>query len=279
MARRADGRSAVVKLLSAFLYPVKSMRGIEVSSIALDALGVIGDRRWMVVDPENQFLTQRAVPALVTLQPALRERGLDIDDGGSVLNVEFPSVTTAARRRITIWRDTFEALDAGDEAAAWLSQRLGRACRLVHFASDVRRAVDTTYALDAQTSFTDAYPLLIVNETSLDALNATLSVPIPMNRFRPNLVVRGTVAWEEDGWSKLTVGGIPMDGVKPCARCVAITTDQHSGEKPQGSEPLSRLAELHTLALKTGSKGAMFGMNLVHRAQGTIHVGAPVEIG
>jgi uncharacterized protein YcbX len=149
----------------------------------------------------------------------------------------------------------------------------------VHFASDVRRVVDPAFALDAQTGFTDAYPLLIVNEASLDALNATLQVPIPMNRFRPNLVVRSARAWDEDRWTKLRVGGVPFDGVKPCARCVAITTDQLTGDKPQGSEPLSRLAELNTQTLKTGSKGAMFGMNLVHRGQGTIHVGAPVEIG
>ncbi|MFO0594865.1 MAG: MOSC domain-containing protein [Myxococcaceae bacterium] len=266
-----------MKLLHAFLYPVKSMRAVALDSFELDALGIAGDRRWLVVDADGKFLTQREVPALVRFQPALRPGGLAIDDGAAVLEVAEPPLTSR-RVRTTIWKDTFDALDAGDEAAAWLSARLARPCRLVHFARDVTRVVDRTYALDAQTSFTDAYPLLIVNEVSLDALNATLPSPISMDRFRPNLVVRGERAWEEDGWTKLRVGGVPFDGVKPCARCVAITTDQRSGERPMGSTPLARLAELHTL--KVGSSpGAIFGMNLVHRALGSIRVGAEVTLG
>lgn len=266
-----------MKLLSAFIYPVKSMRAVQVDALTLDALGLEGDRRWMVVDLADQFITQRDVPALVRLQPALTPSGLTIDDGASVLQVALPPLN-APRRRVTIWKDSFDALDAGDEAARWLTQRIGVACRLVAFAADVTRTVDPTYALDAQTGFTDAYPLLITNEASLDALNAGLATPVPMNRFRPNLVVRGARAWEEDGWAKLRIGGVPFDGVKPCARCVAITTDQRSGERPQGSAPLSGLATLHTLTLKTGSRGAMFGMNLVHRERGTLRVGADVEV-
>ena len=265
-----------MKLLSAFLYPVKSMRAVQVDAVELDDLGVVGDRRWLVVDANGRFITQREVTAMVRLQPALRPGGLSIDDGAKVLEVASPSAA-APRRTITIWRDTFEALDAGDEAAQWLSSRLGQPCRLVAFAADVRRVVDEKYALGAQTSFTDAYPLLIVNEASLDALNATLPSPIPMDRFRPNLVVRASDAWVEDGWSKLRVGSVPFDGVKPCARCVAITTDQHSGERPAAQAPLAQLAKLHTLKVGDG-QGAIFGMNLVHRARGTIRVGAAVEI-
>lgn len=266
-----------MKLLAAFLYPVKSMRAVEVDAFTLDALGVVGDRRWMVVGEQNQFLTQREVPQLLSIQPSLLSRGLALDDGANVLQVEFPPLT-APRRTVTLWRDTFDALDAGDEPAQWLSRRIGQPCRLVAFASDVRRTVDPTWALDAQTGFTDAYPLLVVNEASLDALNERLSAPIPMNRFRPNVVVRADAAWVEDRWTKLRIGGLDFDAVKPCARCVAITRDQASGAQPTGSEPLSRLAELNTQTLKTGSRGAMFGMNLVHRSQGRIVVGAPVEV-
>ena len=262
-----------MKLLSTFLYPVKSMRGVTVSSLELDAKGIVGDRRWMVIDGEGRFVTQRTVTALTLLQPELLEGGLRIDDGGRTLDVALPSLD-APRRSVTVWRDTFAALDAGEEAATWLSARLGFAARLVAFASDVRREVDVTYAKDAQTTFTDAYPLLIVNEASLDALNEQLPSPIPMARFRPNLVVRADTAWAEDGWTKLNIDGVKLDGVKPCARCVAITTDQRTGERPQGSLPLTALTQLHSMP----GRGAIFGMNLVQRTLGTLSVGAPVAL-
>jgi uncharacterized protein YcbX len=156
----------------------------------------------------------------------------------------------------------------------WLSDRLKIQSRLVAFADDVRREVDVTYAKDAQTTFTDAYPLLIVNEASLDALNERLPAPIPMERFRPNVVVRADRAWAEDAWTKLEVDGLPLDAVKPCARCVTITTDQWTGERPQGSLPLTVLAELNTIP----GRGAIFGMNVVHRAVGTLRVGSPVVV-
>jgi uncharacterized protein len=268
-----------VKLLSAFLYPVKSMRAVQVDALELDARGVVGDRRWMVIEPDGKFVTQRTVTAMTRVQPSLRrDGGLELDDGGSVVQVAFPAAATAKRPHVTIWRDDFDALDAGDEVAAWLSARLGLTVRLVAFAPDVKRTVDVTWARDAETSFTDGYPLLIANETSLEALNAELSSPLPMDRFRPNLVVRHERAWSEDSWTRLTVDGVPFDGVKPCARCVAITTDQRTGERPLGSEPLAQLAKLHTLKVGN-SPGAIFGMNLVHRGLGTIRVGAEVSVG
>jgi hypothetical protein len=262
-----------VKLLAAFLYPVKSMRAVATSTLTLDDKGIVGDRRWMVVDAEGRFVTQRTVPALVRLQPELVEGGVRIDDGASCLDVALPPLT-APRRTVTVWRDTFAALDAGEEAATWLSSRLGFPCRLVAFAPDVRREVDVTYAKDAQTTFTDAYPLLVVNEASLDALNEALPSPIPMERFRPNLVVRAEAPWVEDSWTRLEIDGLPLEGVKPCARCVAITTDQRTGERPHGPLPLSTLTQLHSLP----GRGALFGMNLVHRANGLLRVGAHVAL-
>ena len=262
-----------MKVLSAFIYPVKSMRAVASTTLELDEKGIVGDRRWMVIDAEGRFVTQRTVPALVRLQPSLLAGGVRLDDGAATLDIPTPALT-APRRRVTVWRDTFDALDAGDEAGAWLSARLGFACRFVGFAPDVRREVDVTYAKDAQTTFTDAYPLLVVNEASLDALNASLPAPIPMERFRPNLVVRAQGAWIEDGWTRLEIDGVPLDAVKPCARCVAITTDQRTGERPQGPLPLTALSELHSMP----GRGAIFGMNLVHRANGTLHVGAHVSL-
>lgn len=260
-----------MKLLSAFIYPVKSMRGVEVDELTLDVKGIVGDRRWMVVDDVDRFVTQRTVPALVRLTPRLLDGALLLDDGVSMLEVAQPSLD-GPRRTVTVWKDSLPALDAGEPAAAWLSDRLGLACRLVCFASDVRREVDPAYARDAQTTFNDGYPLLVVNEASLDALNAELAVPVPMDRFRPNLVVRSERAWDEDHWSRLTIDGLAFDAVKPCARCVAITTNQYTGERPEGTEPLTTLSRLHALA----GRGAIFGQNLVHRATGTLRVGAPV---
>lgn len=262
-----------MKVLSAFLYPVKSMRAVATSTLQLDEKGVVGDRRWMVIDAEGRFVTQRTVPALVRLQPEWWSGGVRIDDGSTRLEVALPGLD-APRRTVTVWQDTFAALDGGAEAAAWLTTRLGLECRLVAFADDVRREVDVTYAKDAQTTFTDAFPLLVVNEASLDALNAELPAPLPMARFRPNLVVRAEAPWVEDGWTRLEVDGLPLDGVKPCARCVAITTDQRTGERPQGPLPLTALAQLHSLP----GRGAIFGLNLVHRAKGTLRVGAPVAL-
>ncbi len=262
-----------MKVLSVALYPVKSMRPIVTTSLELDAKGVVGDRRWMVVDADDKFVSQRATPAMARLQPSLINGGLRIDDGSSPLDVGLPP-SSAPRRTVTLWRDTFPTLDAGDEPAKWLSSRLGIECRLVAFADDVRREVDVTYAKDAQTTFTDAYPLLIVNEASLDALNEKLPTPIPVERFRPNLVVRAEGAWVEDKWTSVQVDGIQLDAVKPCARCVTITTDQWTGDRPQGSLPLTALAELNTIP----KFGAIFGMNLVHRALGTLRVGSHVVV-
>ncbi len=254
-----------MQLLRAFIYPVKSLRGVEVSSLELDALGPVGDRRWMVVDARGVFVTQRTVPAMATLQPALEGGALRLHE----LVVASPPAD-ARRVLVTVWEDTFEALDAGDEAAGWLSERLAKPVRLVAFARDVRREVDPRYAAAAQTGFSDGYPLLIANEASLDALNAQLASPIPMERFRPNLVVRAEAPWAEDGWAKLELDGVRFDGVKPCARCVIINTDQRTGERPHGNAPLKTLGEAHR---------AVFGMNLVHRGLGRVNVGARVVVG
>lgn len=262
-----------MRLLRAFIYPVKSLRGVEVSSLELDALGAAGDRRWMVVDAKGRFVTQRSAPAMATLQPSLVPGGLTLT-GTTSLHVATPGLD-APRLRVTVWKDTFDALDAGDDAARWLGGQLKRDVRLVYFAPDVRRAVDPRYAADAQTSFADGYPLLITNEASLDALNARLASPIPMERFRPNLVVRAADAWAEDGWSRLTIDGIACEGVKTCARCVIINTDQRTGEWPHGDAPLRTLHELHAVP----GRGALFGMNLVHRGTGSLRVGAGVMPG
>lgn len=259
-----------MRVLELWAYPVKSLRGVRVEALTLDARGPTIDRRWMVVDPDGQFLTQRNVPAMARLSAQVFDGGVRLGSARGSLDVR----PGTARRAVTVWRDTVEALDAGDEAAAWLGAELGVACRLVSFPDDVRRAVDERYAAGAETAFTDGYPLLIVNARSLDALNERLPSPVGLERFRATIVVRAGAPWVEDEWARLTIGGVRFDGVKPCARCAVITTDQATGARPDGSRPLDALAELHTIA----GRGAIFGMNLVHRGLGTIRTGDEVVV-
>lgn len=254
-----------MKLLGAFLHPVKGMRAVEVPALQLDAHGVVGDRRWLVVDETGRFLTQRVHPALATFTPRLEGDALWLEHGGETHAV----APGSAARQVTIWSSTLEALDCGDGVARWLSERLAARVRLVAFGPTSRREVKVTRGAGALTTFTDGFPLLITNEASLDALNATLAAPIPMARFRPNLVVRAATPWEEDGWARLRIDGLDLDGDHPCGRCVVITTDQRTGERPDGSRPLTALTRLHD---------AHFGLNLVHRGQGTLQVGAEVEV-
>jgi uncharacterized protein YcbX len=262
-----------VKVLSAFIYPVKSMRGVAVPSLVLDARGIVGDRRWMVVDAEGRFVSQRTVPALACIQPLLTAEGLRLDDGSQSIDVPQPHLY-GRRDQVSVWKHSLGALDGGDEVAAWLSQRLKLACRLVAFADDERRPVNPQYAANAETTFTDGYPMLWVNEASLDALNAKLREPIPMSRFRPNVVVRAEASWVEDQWRLLETDALSFAAVKPCARCVVITVDQLSGEKPQGSAALKTLTKCHSLP----DYGPVFGMNVVARGTGELHVGAAIGV-
>lgn len=265
-----------MKITGLFVYPVKSMRGTQVSSFELSARGPRFDRNWMLVDEAGLFMTQRKTPRLALLEPTLTEDALVIRDAtGQHLHV--PLDADAGRRPVTVWRDQFDAIDCGDAAAAFCSTALGHPCRLVRMADDAHRRLDPKYVSDAnaQTGFADAYPVLIANEASLAELNSRLPTPVPMNRFRPNVVVQGPSAWAEDGWARLTLGAVTLDAVKPCARCVVITTDQLTAEHPSGPEPLKTLAAYRTMP----QLGAIFGMNLVPTAStGTLRVGDPLTV-
>ncbi len=267
-----------------FYYPVKSLRGTEVSTCEMGPRGPRFDREWMLVDAANKFMTQRATPRLAQFQPVVdlgrqvlrvvRDPTLDPTSLGP-LDVALDAV--AGRRTVTNLRDTLEAIDCGPAAADWFSTHLGVRCRLVRMADDVHRRLDPKYVKDPapQTGFSDAYPVLVVNEASLRELNSRLEQPVPMNRFRPNVVVRGLPPWVEDGWRRIRLGGLEFDAVKPCARCVTITTDQFSGAHPTGSAPLTVLASYRTLP----ELGAIFGMNLVPRLNaGTLRVGDALAV-
>jgi len=261
---------------SLHLYPIKGCRGHSVTTVAVDPIGVVGDRRLMLVDASGRFVSQREEPLLATLTPefdgtrltvraaGVKPLALEIDPAGALVDV-------------TVWGDDFLATDQGELAAAWFSDVLGSAFRLVWFGPKSSRPIDPSYSPrpDAETAFTDGYPLLAVTEASLADLNTRLADAVPMARFRPNVVVQGGAAWDEDAWRVVTFGAMTFDAVKPCARCVVTTTDQQTGARNSRQEPLRTLATFRTIP----GLGAIFGQNLVPRATGPIAVGDAVTLG
>lgn len=263
-----------LRVASLHVYPVKGCRGRDVSALAIDELGVVGDRRFMLVDPAGRFLSQREEPRLTQLEP-------EVDGARLVLRAPHAKALmieadpSGALRDVRVWDDAFCATDQGDRAAAWCSAALGRPVRLVWFGPDSVRDIDVRYTTrpGAQTTFNDAYPLLAVTTASLAELNGRLRDPVPMTRFRPNVVVDGAGAWDEDRWSEMTIGDMTFDAVKPCARCVVTTTDQLTGDRHPNQEPLRTLASYRTIP----GMGAIFGQNLIPRGTGTITAGADVR--
>jgi hypothetical protein len=253
------------------IYPIKGCRGVSLSEIEVDRLGPVGDRRLMLVDERNQFLSQREVPELATLVPALdgdRIRVTGCDGAALTLDVDLDGPL----RSVSVWaKEGLLAADQGDQAAAWFTRALRLTCRLVAFGPSTINRVDPAYSPrpDAETSFTDGYPIMAVVEESLDDLNRRLTEPVPMQRFRPSVVVSGTAAWSEDDWRVISLGEVICDAVKPCARCVVTTTDQLTGAQHPAQEPLRMLAGFRTIR----GMGAIFGQNLVPRNTGILRVG------
>jgi uncharacterized protein YcbX len=261
-------------LASLFVYPLKAARGLAVAAWDVDRFGLRLDRSFMVVDAESGlFVSQREEPRLALLQPSLAHDSLRLEAPGcGALRLPL-AAGTGPLRRVRIWGHEGDALDLGDEAAKWLEGVLGRPLRLVRLAPDHARPVNPERSpLPAVTSFTDGYPLLVVSEASLRELNRRLASPLPMERFRPNLVVAGTEPHAEDGWRRLRIGGLELAIVKPCDRCVVTTVDPATGER-RGPEPLATLARYR----RAGGQ-VLFGQNAVHLGTGRLAVGTPVEV-
>ena len=261
--RRVDGL---------YCYPVKSCRGTSLNAAVVGPRGIAADRQWMIVDEKGEFLTQRELPRMALVSPRLIDGGLEMTAPGMPpLNVS-PSMQ-GERTRVTVWDDRCGAVDEGPGAAEWLSTFLEVQCRLVRIPDDEVRRVDPGYAgPDDQVGFADGFSFLLTSRASLDDLNQRLPAPLPMNRFRPNIVVVGSEAFEEDRWKRIRIDGIMFAVVKPCARCAITTTDQDTGER--SNEPLRTLATFRHVA----GRGVMFGQNLVHDRAGVLRVGAEVEV-
>ncbi|MES5820286.1 MOSC N-terminal beta barrel domain-containing protein [Streptomyces sp. RG80] len=269
------------RLESIHVHPVKAFRGLAPGEADVEPWGLAGDRRWALIDDGGKVVTQRRHPRI-----ALAAAGL-LPGGGVRLSapgaapLEVPVPRPVGTVPVEIFRDKVEAVPAeGAAAHAWCSELLGEDVRLVHMDDPAtRRPVDPEFAFAGETvSFADGYPLLLTTTASLDALNSLIAGgdhaaegPLPMNRFRPNVVVSGTEAWAEDDWTGVVIGEVAFRVAKNCGRCVVTTTDQSSAER--GREPLHTLGRHRRLSGKL-----VFGQNLVPQSRGTIRVGDPVEI-
>lgn len=257
------------------IYPIKSCGGCFVEERELAPGGLLGDRRYMLIDEQGEFVTRRTVPRLCLAQVTLRgdEFSVFVPDQ-SPLDLGFRPGSDAPEWgdmvRSRVWRDEVMAREHR-EGSAWFTAFLGRAVRLVHMPDDALRQVNPARArLGDVVSFADGYPLLLCTEASLDDLNRRLDAPLPMNRFRPNVVVKGTRAFEEDSWTSVDLGGIAFDVPKGCDRCAVTTFEEGTGRS--GKEPLKTLA---TFRKREGA--VWFGVNLIGRSRGTLRVGDEVR--
>lgn len=255
-----------------YVYPLKSARGLSMEEAALDPFGLAGDRRWCVVDPEGRAITQRECPALATLDVRPSAGGITIRRRGrEPLFVDVPG-SGRSEVAVRVHDDRTEGIPASPESEVWLQAALGIPCRLVHMPGAVVRPVNPRYGRPGdRVSYADGYPLLLTSEASLADLNRRLDTPVPMDRFRANLVIDGEGAFAEDDWRRIRVGDVELRVVKPCARCVVITTDQRTGARRK--EPLKTLS---TYRMVDGR--VHFGQNLIHEGPGTIRVGDAVEV-
>ncbi|MCG8590839.1 MAG: MOSC domain-containing protein [Proteobacteria bacterium] len=261
----------MIELAAIHVYPIKSCAGLSVTEATFDRHGLVGDRRWQWVDDAGVFVTQRHEPGLARIQVEIAEGGLRLRAPGRP-ELIVPSDGKGPAREVQVWISKVSGVDLGDAAADWIENALGRRLRLVGMAPDFERRVNPKRAPEpAYTSFTDGYPLLVLGEASLADLNARLDEALPMNRFRPNLVLRGSEPYAEDTWKRVRIGSLEIDLVKPCERCLITTIDQESAEK--GREPLATLARY-----RRRGEHVVFGQNGVHRTHGRLAVGDTVEV-
>jgi len=256
-----------------FIYPIKSLGGIAVSSAAVTDRGLQYDRRWMLIDEQNTFLSQREVASMALFDVAIQEEGLSVtykpDDDAILIPFE---PQTNEMLTVEVWSDHCKGIVVSQEANQWFSDKLGIHCRLVYMPDIVKRRVDGRYAIDKEiVSFADGYPMLLIGQSSLDDLNSRLQEKLSMRRFRPNIVFTGGEPFEEDGLEAFKIKDILFHGVKLCARCVITTIDPDTART--GKEPLRTLA-----TYRMRNNKIYFGQNLLHKGEGRIQVGDVIEV-
>lgn len=260
------------KLSGIFIYPVKSLAGIEVVSSDVTPTGLKFDRKWMLVDADGQFLSQRRLPRMALIKTALTANHL-ILKAPEMPDLSIPLTSTdGCVVKSVIWKDQCDTSHVALEADEWFSDFLGQNCQLVHQLDDVIRSVDPDYAQTTdQVAFSDGFPFLIISENSLVSLNNDMQLNLPMARFRPNLVISGCPAYEEDTWREIRIGHIDFRLPKPCSRCVVPTIDTETAETSK--EPLTTLNRLRKWQSKV-----YFGQNALHNQRGILTIGDAVTV-
>ncbi len=281
------------------IYPIKSLKGISLNEAVVERPGLQFDRRWMLTDRDGMFFTQREVPTMAAIAVRVDSGQLIVEsESAGTLNVPFEP-DRGSRQNVTVWQSDVAAEVYVGEVSEWFSDVLGRSCQLVLMPEKSHRHVSEKFDRgDDIVSFADGYPLLLIGEGSLAEVNERLhdrykdeeygdKLPLPMNRFRPNLVVQGSDPFEEDNWSRIRVGEAIFWVVKPCARCVMTTVDQARGEF-DGKEPLKTIASFRMAkdvfpdsyeSLGQTANAVLFGENLIPENPGTtVHVGDEIEV-
>jgi uncharacterized protein YcbX len=266
------------RLASIHIYPLKAAHAVDLDQSLVEPWGMAGDRRWLLVDETGRFVSQREEPTMARVVVRTGDRVLTASARG-LPDICIPAPCQeggAEMLRVSVWSSTLLAAAAGPAANSWFSSYLGRAVRLVYLDDPTRREVDQDFGKAGDVvSFADGYPLLLTNSGSLDALGRWLTEdgdqPVPMNRFRPNVVVAGATPWAEDGWRRVRIGEVTFRVVKPCGRCVVTTIDQATAQV--GREPLKMLGRRRRFG-----QLLVFGQNMIPEAPGVIRVGDHVEI-
>lgn len=269
-----------MRVASLHIHPVKGMRAIDLERARVETCGLENDRRWLAVDMNGVFLTQRSHPHLATMiaKPTLNGLSLAADGFGAI---EFARPDGARRRKIIVWNSEVDAAATDKTASAFLSDLIGEEAHLVYMDETALRLKTSVWTTDpVPVSFADAFPVLVTTTGSRAALNRDIEKhggePVPMARFRPNVVIECEEPWAEDKWELLKIGDVVLDLVKPSDRCIVTTTDQQTGER-MGKEPLAALARIHR-SIDPRINGVIFGENAVPRALGEISVGDAVKI-
>lgn len=256
-----------------YIYPVKSLGGIKIKSADAGERGLKYDRRYLLVDDSGSFLTQREYPQLALLKLSIEENRFKVLDTKNGYQIYIPfEFNSGDKMAVKIWSDVCNAIRLPEEINLWFSRAISKNCTLVYMPDDERRFVEKKYVADEHiVSFADAYPYLIIGQSSLDDLNSRLDQPVKMDRFRPNFVFRGGDPYEEDTWKDFEINDVLFSAVKPCARCVITTTDQKTGARQK--EPLKTLSTYRTINNKV-----MFGMNVVAKKSGRVSVGSKIKL-
>ncbi|MBS1546395.1 MAG: MOSC domain-containing protein [Bacteroidetes bacterium] len=255
-----------LQVASIHIYPVKSLGGFGVPQVRLTDRGLEHDRRWMLIDAEGQFQTQRTLPEMACLHTASNASGFTVTDVRNGTTLDMPwALVEGELVHARVWDDAVDLLLGQRTMHQWFSGALGRNVRIGYMPESTVRNTDPAYAR-SRLALNDAFPALVISQASLDDLNARLDVSVPMERFRPNVVLAGGEAYQEDKWTDFLIGDARFRNVKPCARCVIPNTDQQTAVRTM--EPLRTLASYRSVGNKV-----MFGINAIFEGPGTLHAG------